>query len=688
MPRVWIDSISIRDFGPFYGDHTFNLTPLEGRTGILIGGKNGAGKTHLLRALYLAIVGETGVGDLKRVETGSDATKFAFDRALNRRAYEEGRDTIGLSATVALRDDDSGGSRRVEFHREIRFRQNSAPVWRSSAQRSDTAGQVDDETVIQKLRDAVLPRHLARFFFFDAERSQSISLDNKDIVDGISRILGLWTYSELETDLRQLVSQKIPRVYSRTSGDNPESKLIDVSADVTRLEGHINNHHRELESVMRDVRDYESELLEIEDDLKTLGAIDPEEHERVRARREQLGPARSQLEQRLNSSWEFALPLALLGDFKETLHDYLLSEERRRDWEGARSAVEPKIPQVKADVFEACPPEFELDEDKHAFYLNRLEKALGRLFNPPPDGMSESVFVADRSDVSFRVRGQLTTPLPFIRDLTASVQELERIDIEMRELDQKLKQIQQSAEANRRGNELHERRGLVQAELERFRKRRLDIAAEIPRLEQELTEKKREETNLSEIVRRAVQGENLATLASKYREAASVIRAKAATELRGSISEMVGDLWLDISGQRAEFQGIEFDSQWQCWLRRRDGSRISWDEANTSAGQRQVRMLAFYEALRQLARLVPPLVVDTPLARLDKQVRMSVLEKLYLTGHQSVVLTTDSEIDPEGQVFEAIESKLARVYTLTPMGDPHSNDYQVAVSASYFGRSL
>jgi len=34
----------------------------------LVGGKNGAGKTHVLRGLYLAVVGEKGVGALNRGE--------------------------------------------------------------------------------------------------------------------------------------------------------------------------------------------------------------------------------------------------------------------------------------------------------------------------------------------------------------------------------------------------------------------------------------------------------------------------------------------------------------------------------------------------------------------------------------------------------------------------------------------
>ncbi len=36
----------------------------SGKYGILVGAKNGAGKTHVLRALYLAVVRESGVADL------------------------------------------------------------------------------------------------------------------------------------------------------------------------------------------------------------------------------------------------------------------------------------------------------------------------------------------------------------------------------------------------------------------------------------------------------------------------------------------------------------------------------------------------------------------------------------------------------------------------------------------------
>jgi DNA sulfur modification protein DndD len=132
----------------------------------------------------------------------------------------------------------------------------------------------------------------------------------------------------------------------------------------------------------------------------------------------------------------------------------------------------------------------------------------------------------------------------------------------------------------------------------------------------------------------------------------------------------------------------EYPKNWNCSLVRRDGNKIPWDETNPSAGQKQVRMLAFYEALRQLARFVPPLVVDTPLGRLSKEVRQSVLERLYLTGHQSIMLATDTEVDPESSLFDRIQKQLARVYTLNPIGKPESPHYEVEISTDFFGRTL
>jgi len=687
MPDVNIDSLTLENFGPFYGEHTLDFRSLEGKCGILVGGKNGAGKTHVLRALYLAVVGESGVGDLKRVETGSEATRFIFEKSLNRRALAEGQDTIRLKAVVTLRDD-KVGSRKVELHREIRFRPNSSPVWEHSAVRSDTPGRIDDEQVIQKLRDAFLPRHLARFFFFDAERSQSINLGQQDIVEGVSRILGLWTYSELETDLRQLINTKIPRVFSTTGGPDPETTLAELNGKVITIEGVLKARRKEHEILERDLHEIEVELLEVEDDLKTLGAIDPEELEKAQERHTELTKTKSKLESKLAEAWELYLPVSLLGGYRKELHDALNAEERRREWESAKSTVEPKIPQVKQDVFGSPPEDFALRPDVESFYMKRLEDAMHKLFHPPPEGIPDRIYMADRNDTSAQIRARLAVNQGELGDLAEMCLSIEIMDVELRELNQRLKQMQQNTAAFKRGAELHEKRGKLLADRERISKRLKEIEAETASKEVELADLKRQESIQQEIANKAERGESLAALATRYREAVGEIRSRAAIQMRRQISEEVGRLWVQITEREREFDGMEFDSHWQCWLVRRDGKKVSWEETNTSAGQRQVRMLAFYEALRRLAKLVPPLVVDTPLARLDKEVRANVLDQLYLSGHQSIILSTNAEIDPEGLLFDRIRDRLARAYTLHPHGKPDSLNYEVRITSDYFGHDL
>ena len=687
MSNVYIDSLTLENFGPFYGEHKLDFRSLEGKCGILVGGKNGAGKTHILRALYLAVVGESGVGDLRRVETGSDATKFLFERALNRRALKEGEDTCRFKAVITLRDEHLG-NKKIELQRSVRFRPNSSPVWEHLAVRSDTNGVIDDEQVIQKLRDSFLPRHLARFFFFDAERSQSINLGHQEIVEGISRILGLWTYSELESDLRQLISSKIPRIFNIYDGQNPQTLLAEYNGKIITVEGILKAKRKELDGITRSLHEIESELTEVEDDLKSLGAVDPEELEKIQERHAELTKTKNILEVKLSQAWEAALPISLLGSYRKDLFDSLRKEEIRREWENAKSTVEPKIPQVKSDVFNNVPEDYILNSKTVSFYTERLELALHKLFNPPPEGMADNIFIIESNELSSVVRSQLCKRQSEVSDLSEICSNIERMDAELRELNQKLKNIQQNSIVFKRGAELHEKRGKLLGDIEKTKKQINEIEADIVIKETELVELKRQEAIQQEIVNKIEKGESLAALATRYREAAGEIRTNAAIQMRKEISDEVGKLWVEIAEREKEFYGMEFDTNWQCWLIKRDGTRVTWEETNTSAGQRQVRMLSFYEALRRLAKTVPPLVVDTPLARLDKEIRSNVLDRLYLMGHQSIILSTNAEIDPEGKVFKQIQQRLARAYTLNPIGNPNSNDYEVKISNDYFGHEL
>lgn len=689
MSDVYIDSLKIKNFGPYYGEHNFDFGVSDKRRVILIGGKNGVGKTHLLRAIYLAVVGKSAEGDLKKLESGSDATKFSLLNSLNRRAKLEGDNESILEITLSQRDRNipDGVGRTLKLIRQIKYRDNSPPIINSEA--IDGSNIISDEDKIQTLRDAFLPRHLARFFFFDAERGQSIRLNEDEIIEGISRVLGLYSYSELEQDLRQLTATngKIAKTYG--SGTEQEIHLNDIQGQILRTSKDIEVLSNEYNEKQQKLSDIEDELETIEDNLKDMGAIDPIELAKLQHQRDDIKDAKSNLQNNLQDAWERLLPIALLGEYRNILHDYLEAEERRREWEQRRSSVEPKIPQVKSDVFENSPNEFKLSENTKKFYENQLEKALERLFNPPPEGMSETVFVIpDRKELSIQVRLQLTSHMQGISNLVETSTELNKKIIHQKELEQRLKYLQPDPHTVEKSNQLREKRGELLQQKQSIDAGLNEINSRKTQLENNLKELKRQESNLSKDVEKLKQGRDLASLANTYRNAVSEIKQRAATQLRDKISDIVGGIWLDITDRGMEYNGLHFDKKWNCFLQKLGGEMQKWEDANTSAGQRQVRILAFTEALRRLAKIVPPLVVDTPLGRLDKEVKQSVLEQLYVAGHQSIVLSTNSEIEPNTPLFEGISSKLSKVYTLNPVGDISSKSYHVDVSNDYFKRVL
>jgi len=258
MPDILIESLVIQDFGPYYGKHEFLLGPFDGRNTILIGGKNGAGKTHFLRALYLALAGKSGAGDLKKVEEGSGATKFDLNESLNRRARQEGRNTCSLSLKLIQRDGIGGGGRTLTLSREIKFSESGAKFLSEKASLSGEDPEITREDKIEKLRDAFLPRHLARFFFFDAERGQDLQLSDKEIIDGTDRVLGLYSYQELEEDLRVLTQSggKISKKYGESS--EAERRLNEILAKITQGESDLKSLTDDREEISQEITDYDS----------------------------------------------------------------------------------------------------------------------------------------------------------------------------------------------------------------------------------------------------------------------------------------------------------------------------------------------------------------------------------------------------------------------------------------------
>jgi DNA sulfur modification protein DndD len=99
-----------------------------------------------------------------------------------------------------------------------------------------------------------------------------------------------------------------------------------------------------------------------------------------------------------------------------------------------------------------------------------------------------------------------------------------------------------------------------------------------------------------------------------------------------------------------------------------------------SAGEREVFALSMLWGLAQISKRNLPVIIDTPLGRLDQSHRSSIVRSYFpQAGEQVIILSTDSEIDKTW--YSAIRPSLVQEFVLV---HDDSEEVTTIVSDRYF----
>jgi len=93
----------------------------------------------------------------------------------------------------------------------------------------------------------------------------------------------------------------------------------------------------------------------------------------------------------------------------------------------------------------------------------------------------------------------------------------------------------------------------------------------------------------------------------------------------------------------------------------RNGREIP--KSSLSAGEKQVYAIAMLWALARTSGRALPMIIDTPLARLDSEHRAAIVERYFPeASHQVIVLSTDTEVDRT--LLEQLMPAVSHTYSL------------------------
>ena len=652
-----LSKIELTNFRSYHGTHVIDLAQASlgsKRNIVAIGGLNGAGKTSLLEALGLCMLGKDDFFRFleKRDRKGEDL-KFIerkLEGLLNRHAREEGvrRTTVVLVFTID--DDEVTFERTWEYDGKGRFKDETFNV-----KSKNRIFDLDPEH-IEDFRKAFIPSEVVPFFLFDGEEIQKLATDElgTEVKKGIDSLLGFHVLDALKSDMDVLQDGYRKQTEKR---NRQEEELADLRSRETKLSnqvGELNDAKVEIEDRVEELKERNHVLIEELNGLLGGHGKNPKDlQKQLELTNDSIRDIKEQVLGVVDRSIMPALPAELLVE----LETQLCGEEERSQWEEGKRKVAPQrqrlIDRIFGDNSPQPMPELELQQIE--FFRQRISTEWDELFNPPPPGIAETVIHAylsnqERSQVQAKCQQVMRSGGADLRDLFSQLDSAER---KARNLRQQLEHIGDGE----RANAIIEEKSHIDKELGEAEQRWDSFKRQIQALETDLKEVKREIKNKEAELLKSGQSGDRANFVRKVKRAVQLYQDSLRPQKRDEVARHLTEMYRLLARKEDVVRRIELDeTTFRPSLLDRNGNTMPLN--SLSAGEREIYALSLLWALAKTSRRLLPVVIDTPLARLDSQHRASIVKRyLPQAGPQVIVLSTDTEIDREN--FELIDDYLA-----------------------------
>jgi DNA sulfur modification protein DndD len=637
-----LDELTLHDFGTYGGRQTIVLTPTSAeRPIVLFGGLNGGGKTTLLDALQLCFFGNTaqcaGRGDL------------AYDEYL-RRSVHRGAQQKEAAVEVVFRHTVDGEEQTWRITRSW----SAAETVKERFQvfRNDVFDKVASEHWSTQVEEFI-PARIAPLFFFDGEKVEKYAdlgeapalirtaIQNLLGLDIVERLGGdlqsierrrkselapaadAQVLEELRNEIQSLISERTRLVRERASAVNELDQLrrrvedLDRRYEVEggslfedrgRLEAELAVAMRGKEAVERSLRDLAAGGLPIGLVAGLLAAVsDQAAIEDERARGEQTAAI-------LASEYETLLGLSTMAELSPK----------------ARTEIERHL-ETRIDVFRA--------KAEGASYLNLDPQTRATVSSLAIAGLHE---VRSQSGGLLSHHAQLSSSIGELKGLLAAVPS-------------------QTAVADLLGERdaAHE---AVRLSLFEQTKRDADIATVDTRLEAVRTKEGR---LLESVARQQFEQEDTARLlehSQRVRTTLESFRKAVIARHVSRIEQFVFESFRQLARKALLVTGLTIDpNTFNLALKGSDGEMLTAERL--SAGERQLLAIAILWGLARASGRPLPMVIDTPLGRLDSEHRARLVSRYFpAASHQVMLLSTDKELT--GSDYERLLPAVGRSYHL------------------------
>lgn len=663
-----LTKLEIHSLFSYCGRCVFDLTPPANEIGsniLLIWGRNGYGKTSFINCLKLALGGVS--DDLRSsIYPGRSLKRDHYLLGLadewigifNRRARSSSaQKKFGVrlewteaSGLVTLEREWVFDGKKVSERLEITPSFGEKPA-------VDIDAPLDGESrafIEQRLPSALLP-----FFIYDAERVQQLAEANRQgQMQQIEEILDLADIDVIDHYLGNNLT-----AWRREAKDRNQHQV-----DAQRLE---------LQSVEARCAALQVEQADLDDELADLQTRIDRIEVALQARRQfalqteaaELTVSRTftarQLEEQMQqffTSFTREAPLALFPEVMQqaaTELEKIVSHPNRRLKDEISSILDSLPQRLLRD-----PPKL---VDFRPDQISLLERKLNKIimsYQPDAEDMTAGMFNLP----PLRAESALNAVRGYGRDARMARQwrddllEIRRLKTAQKDIERKLNDVSNLAPAEKEQFEL---KAAEKVDLEN---RKTDLNRKKGALAQQLSDLGRDMESKRDRLRQAEKELNEALAAQgrlgvgqRLQKALKIYRDLLKSRRRDEIEEAVNRRFQVLMSSHRLIHKIRINEDFSLHYEDADGGVIGM--GNISAGMKQLVAQALLWGLKDVTRKDAPVVIDTPLARIDREHQNNLITRYFpQAGRQVIILPTDSELDREK--YELIRSHVYREYRL------------------------
>lgn len=623
-----IKKLIMHNFGVYSSTNVLEFS--SNKPVALIGGMNGRGKTTILEAVLLSLYGSNSFAYTE--------SKFNTYGQYLKSYVNKANGTLETYLEIEFSMDDSDkevynvrrewDGKGIRVHEKISVKKNG----------EESAFLTENWPMFV---ENILPSALSSFFFFDGEKIAELAVEetSEQMKESIKAMLGITVLDVLQSDVNKIIGR-----LCKANEENQDLKMLEeLRAKKENAEQILSDADADIENQKLELEQLQQELEQLNSEYAVKGGGILEQKNRLISQRAEYIASVSGCQEQLLDLVAAELPLALVSDLLidieregKIAHEKKINTiafERIKEAYGKFSFQSEEI----SKFISFMQAETELDNVEETYSLSDMNLYQVEMLNTY--GISQSVEKAssliEKRDTNQRKIDEIDNSLSVdiddkaLEKLFASIKEKEREIIEKQIVIENLQRDRTSLH----GNFLS-----AESEFSKFAEKTLAT------LETVDTDK------------RTIKYANMAI------EIIKLYRIRLQERKTDVLAQTMTECYKRLANKKNLVNQIKMDAD-TLDLHYIDGNGEEIAKKRLSAGEKQLMVISLLWALAICSKKKLPVIIDTPLSRLDSAHREALIKTYFPNAsEQTIILSTDSEIDE--RYYSMMKDSVGDEYTL------------------------